>query len=404
MFDYSPYDHARYAELLKTNTIESYRHGEERPLGDILITGATGYMGIHVLAKFLETENDKAYCLVRKGRYPTAAQRLRNMMFYYFGHRYEREFDTRVEVIDGDVTKPESLKPLLKRGINTVFNCAANVKHFSKGTDIEDVNIGGVKTAIAFCLKAKARLIHFSTTSVAGFTEVKDGKPSFTLDERTLYRGQNLDNKYTGSKMMSELEVFKAIAEQGLVAKVIRVGTLAAREEDGEFQINFLTNSFMGRLRSYALLGKIPYSFYSDQICLGPIDVSALAFLKLAKTPAECRLFHAVNNHSLPLGDIIRGMNADGIPVEFVEDDEFNEALDEAAKDPKKANILAAMLAYRNMVGDSSLVPTPLDSDYTTQVLIRSGFFWNASNEVYVKAFINALKELSFFEQDNLVR
>ena len=25
--------------------------------------------------------------------------------------------------------------------IDTVFNCAANVKHFSKGTDIEDVNI-----------------------------------------------------------------------------------------------------------------------------------------------------------------------------------------------------------------------------------------------------------------------
>ena len=185
---------------------------------------------------------------------------------------------------------------------------------------------------------------------------------------------------------------------------MIRVGTLAAREEDGEFQINFLTNSFMGRLRSYALLGKFPYAFYANRVCLGPIDMSARAFLKLAKTPAECRLFHCVNNHTLPLGDIIRAMNADGIPVEFVEREEFNEELDEAAKDPKKANILAAMLAYRNMAGDSSLVPTPVTSDYTTQVLIRSGFFWNASNEVYVKAFINALKELSFFEQDNLVR
>ena len=51
--------------------------------------------------------------------------------------------------------------------IDTVFNCAANVKHFSNGTDIEDINVGGVVNCIRLCEKIGARLIHFSTISVS---------------------------------------------------------------------------------------------------------------------------------------------------------------------------------------------------------------------------------------------
>ena len=68
--------------------------------------------------------------------------------------------------------------------------------------------------------------------------------------------------------------VLEAAANDGLDAKIIRVGTLAARESDGEFQINFLTNNFMGRLRSYCILGCFPYSMLENQVCMGPIDTS----------------------------------------------------------------------------------------------------------------------------------
>ena len=86
---------------------------------------------------------------------------------------------------------------------------------------------------------------------------------------------------------MGERVVLEAAVE-GLDAKVIRVGTLAARESDGEFQINFLTNNFMGRLRSYSLLGCFPYAMIENQVCMGPIDRSCEAFIKLAKTPRAC--------------------------------------------------------------------------------------------------------------------
>ena len=403
LFDFEGYDYSKINELLSKNNVEAFRSGEIKELGNVLITGATGYMGAHLLAEFLRRESGKAYCMVRKGRFDSAAERLENMMFYYFGSDLEEEFKSRVEVLNGDVTDYKYFEPFETLPINTVFNCAANVKHFSNGTDIEDINVGGAVNCIKLCRKLNARLIHFSTVSVSGTTDDISKLSRRELDEQTLYYGQTLDNKYTSSKLMGERMVLEAAAE-GLDAKVIRVGTLAARESDGEFQINFLTNNFMGRLRSYSLLGCFPYSMIENQVCMGPIDRSCEAFLKLAKTPKECCVFNAVNNHTLPLGDIIRQMNENGSKVDFVEYEEFAAALHEAQKDPDKAAILSSMTAYMNTAHGKKIVALPFNAHYTTQILARMGFFWNASNEKYVGDFINVLRGFLFFRKDNLKR
>ncbi len=404
LFDFDDYDYTKINALLAQNTVESFRSGEQRPLGNIMLTGATGYMGAHLLAQYLTEESGTAYCMIRKGRYKTAKERLKNMMFYYFGTRFTEDMDSRVEVMNGDVTDYGCFEQFEGLPIDTVFNCAANVKHFSSGTDIEDINVGGAVNCITLCKKLGARLIHFSTVSVAGTTGDVSALAKPALDEQTLYYGQTLDNKYTSSKLMGERKVLEAAAEDGLDAKIIRVGTLAARESDGEFQINFLTNNFMGRLRSYGILGCFPYAMLENPVCMGPIDTSCRAFLKLSRTPGECRVFNAVNNHTLPLGDIIREMNKCGMNIRMVEYDEFTSALHEAQKDPDKAAILSSMTAYMNTAHGKKVTALPFDSHYTTQILARMGFFWNASNEKYVSHFINALKGFMFFSEDNLMR
>lgn len=404
LFDFDDYDYTDINRVLSENTTESFKSGEFRETGNILITGATGYMGAHLLAEYLAEESGKVYCMLRKGKFDSAKDRLQNIMYYYFDSRYEKDIESRVTVIVGDVTDYKYFEPFEKEDVNTVFNCAANVKHFSSGTDIEDINVGGVVNCIKLCEKTGARLIHFSTVSVAGTATEDSVLLKNRLDEQTLYFGQGLDNKYISSKLMGERTVLEAVAQKGLDAKVIRVGTLAARESDGEFQINFLTNNFMGRLRSYNILGCFPYSMIENQVCMGPIDTSCVAFLKLARTPSKCCVFNAVNNHTLPLGDIIRRMNESGMNIRFVEDSEFAEALTEAQKNPEKAAILSSMTAYMNMAHGKKVINLPCESHYTTQILARMGFFWNAGNEKYVDDFINVLRGFTFFEKDNLNR
>ncbi|MBR0412760.1 MAG: amino acid adenylation domain-containing protein [Eubacterium sp.] len=404
LFDFDDYDYSAINSILEENTVDSFREGEFHDIGNIMITGATGYMGAHLLAQYLKEEKGTAYCMLRKGKFDSAKDRLQNMMYYYFDDRYENDINERVVVTEGDVTDYKSFEPYEKEPINTVFNCAANVKHFSSGTDIEDINVGGAVNCAKLCENIGARLVHFSTVSVAG-TATEDTKLlRQSLDEQSLYFGQGLDNKYISSKLMAERMVLEAAVEKGLDAKIIRVGTLAARESDGEFQINFLTNNFMGRLRSYSMLGCFPYSMIENQVCMGPIDTSCAAFLRLARTPAKCRVFNAVNNHTLPLGDIIRRMNENGMNIRFVDYDDFAKALKEAEENPEKAAILSSMTAYMNMAHGKKVITLPCDAHYTTQILARMGFFWNASNERYVDDFINVLRGFRFFDKDNLNR
>jgi len=401
---FDDYDYTAINEILKKNNLDSYRYGKRREIGNILLTGATGFMGAHVLAAFLKQETGTAYCMVRKGSYSNAMSRLQSVMFYYFSSDLKDILDKRVVVIDGDVTKYESFKALENQPIHTVFNCAANVKHFSSGTDIEDINVGGVENCITFCENRGARLIHFSTTSVGGGMIVQDPSELRVLDEQTLYFGQLLNNQYISSKMLAERVVLEAIAAGRVDAKIIRVGTLAPRDSDGEFQINYLSNSFMGRLRSYWLLGVFPYSGMGSIVRMGPIDTSANAFLRLAKTPKGCVLFHAINCNTTPMINIIREMNRIGMKIRLVENEEFKAELAKAEQDPEKVQVLQSLLAYQNVRLAKAAMLVDASCDYTTQVLAREGFFWNVTDGAYIERFVNSLEELGFFDEDALDR
>ena len=178
----------------------------------------------------------------------------------------------------------------------------------------------------------------------------------------------------------------------------MRVGTLAARNSDGEYQINFTTNTFMGRLKSTLLIGKYPYEAMETPFELSPVDFVARAILLLAQTPKNCTVFHPFNNHTLIMGDLYTEMNKIGLHSEGAEQDEYMTALDKAEQDPEKAKILSSMIAYQNMAHGQKTFTVAKSNAYTMQVLYRMGFMWPVTSFDYMKRFINALRGLGFFD------
>ncbi|MCQ2153995.1 MAG: AMP-binding protein, partial [Bacteroidales bacterium] len=395
------YDYSAINRVLAANTMENFKAGTPLVTGNALVTGATGYLGIHVLHELARSGDvDNIYCLVRAGHGgQTPERRLRSMLFYYFNDDFDTLFKSgRLTVIDGDVTRPDSLEVLLDKGIDTVFNCAAIVKHFSAGTDIEDVNVGGTRCCIDFCLKTGARLIHTSTLNVAGTTVCESRTEGHTLTERELYWGQTLDNRYCRSKFIAERSVLEAVASKGLKAKIMRLGNLASRSSDGEFQINFRSNSSMGQLKAFQTLGCIPYEMITGDIEFSPIDEVSKAVVLLSRTPVECCVFHASTVQHQVFGNVIKCMNDVGIRIAMVENEEFNAKLTEALKNPRKADILQSMLAYSS--GDRFEVLNGSECTYSAQVLLRLGFFWKFTTWDYIEQFLRAITGLGFFDED----
>ena len=388
-FDYTAID-----TLLQGNTLNAFRKGKRQSLGNVLLTGATGFLGIHILRELIDSDAPNIYCLVRAKNQEAGESRLRTLLYYYFADAFKNLFDHRLHVVLGNVT--EDLTTLSIDRVDTVFNCAAVVKHFSEGTEIEDVNIGGAKRCIDYCLKTGAQLVHISTASTRGLWTGTPKSEIFT--EQRLYMGQYLAGKYIYSKFMAERHILDAICHHGLNAKIMRVGNLAARSTDGEFQANFLTNSFMGRIKVYNMLGCCPYGMRNKRVEFSPINEVARAIVLLQQTPRECVVFHPYNIHFQFLGDVLTGLQTVGDGIRFVEQEDYAKAMKLAGEDPQKAKQLSSLLAYQDMAHGQKTTDVERDNDYTTQVLYRLDFAWSPTSWDYVERMLTAIGGFGFFE------
>jgi thioester reductase-like protein len=391
------YDYKEINALLKQNELSSFVSGNKQSLGNICLTGVTGFLGIHVLKEFIDNYQGTAYCIARSSKKVIAEKRLKTMLAFYFENNFEELFGNRIIVIDGDICDDSMYEKLLKYPIDTYIICAANVKHFSVGTDIEDINIGGTVKAIDFCKKKNCRMIQISTYSVAGnrIDDIPD--KSIVMDEKALYYNQDLTNKYINSKFIAEREVMQAI-HQGLDAKIMRVGNLMARSADSEFQINFKTNSFMGMLKAYYLIGYVPYELLNTPVEFSPIDNTARAVLQLSTTPKECNMYHPYNNHTVYYRDVFSALTKAGLPVKYCDIEEWNTIYSEALKDHEKAKYLLSLFAYNFREGIPRIEPVTVVNSYTIQVLDRHGFIWPITTEEYIRRFVVAVKGLGFYD------
>lgn len=393
------YDYSAINGLLAKNTMETFQIGSRQELGDVLLAGATGYLGSHVLGELLTNTTAKIYCLVRAKGNADGAQRLKSTLTYYFSKDYAELFDSRIIVIEGDATNPDTLKNFVPTSAMTVINCAASVKHFAAGNEIERTNVDSVKNLVRWCEKNSARLVHISTGSVIGGR--KDGLPpeNFKFNERVFFAGQVIDdNQYVHSKFMAERFIYEEILKNGLNAKVLRVGNLAPRHRDGKFQINFRTNNIMNTFRAYKVLGKISFDLLGKEMEFSPIDELAKVVLALAITPKDCVCFMPVNPHRALIQDVVEEICKVGYEIKAVSQEEMTSALQVALADGSKSDSLVPLLAYAANNDVKGLGLDDADVSYTLQVLYRLGFRWSETGSTYIANFISKLKELAFFE------
>ncbi|MBQ4364413.1 MAG: amino acid adenylation domain-containing protein, partial [Oscillospiraceae bacterium] len=149
--DYADYDYSAINEILSTSDMQYIDSVYSTGLGDILLTGATGFLGMHILREYLENYSGKVYCLIRKGKYTSPEQRLRSIYHYYFGDTAERFIGERLFCIEGDITDKDKVEALDKVPFQTLINCAACVKHFASNDILSRINVEGVENLVSLC-------------------------------------------------------------------------------------------------------------------------------------------------------------------------------------------------------------------------------------------------------------
>ncbi|MCQ2176957.1 MAG: amino acid adenylation domain-containing protein [Bacteroidales bacterium] len=388
-------DDFEYKDELKYNTIEYAHLVQRKPVGDVLLTGAVGFLGIHILKELLDRNEGRIICLVRKGEMASSEERLQNMMMYYFDNPFEDAFKDRISVIDADITDDNVGEILSSVHFDTLINCAAIVKHYSSDDIIEKVNVHGVENLIAAAMAAGARMVQISTVSVPGVHTKETYIRQVKMHENELFVIDDMDNKYGISKYHAELKMLEAV-RKGLRGKIVRVGNLMGRHSDGEFQINFNTNAFMNALRGFVTIGKCPISHATDPMSFSPIDMTAKAIVLLAGTDDRFTAFHADSRFGFDEMQLIQASNRCGLSIVPVKDEEYYSDYYRMLGDSKVNAKLQGLVT--NDRPDLHMVDT--DNLFTANVLYRLGFSWPLVEPAYLERAIESLLTLDYFEPD----
>ena len=342
----------------------------------ILLTGATGFLGAHILRELLRRKMN-VVCLVRN------EERLRPTLKYYFPKEYEY---FTYKVAKGDIEQPQfGLTPeeyqTLTNKVDMVIHTAANVHHAGNYSDFERTNVIGTQNVIDFCRDANAVLQYTSTASVNGAGTVSQSKADAKFDEFSLDIGQNYtQNVYIHSKFKAEERVLLA-REQGLKANIFRIGNLTWRMKDGKFQKNSQDNGFLDRCRGLFKLG-----MYSSELAAYPIDFTAVdecadAYVRLALHNRVNNIYNLYNPNVFYLESLCNKML---LHVKRVPKEVFERSLKERIQDKE-----IAVLSFYNTIASSSK-NVPISNEFTVNELKKLGFKWSKINLRY----LNYLKTL----------
>ena len=391
-----------FENILKKSIKLNAQH-KYKPKG-VLLTGATGFLGMHVLEQFIKKHDINIYCIIRDDEKITSRVKLYKKLNYYFGDKYDKLIDKRIFAITGDITKigfglkQEELLNLAN-SVDTVINCAANVSHYGNYTDFYNTNVIGVKNIIEFCRSFKTKLYHISTMSVSG-TKLDYSYPtinkqnSIKFDESCMYVGQKLNNVYIHSKFEAEVQVLSAI-NSGLDAYILRMGNLMPRIKDGKFQQNLASNAFINRVKSFCNIGYLPDYILNEPLEFTPIDVSANAIYKIVThTNSQNRVFHIYNPNYVSTKKLFNKAKKLKFDIKTVNEEEFKDKIKNILEDEEKKNTLDYLLNDLNndlhLDYKYDIIPK---SNTTVKYLRRNFFVWPKISNKYLKRFVKLLKK-----------
>lgn len=378
----------RYNSLSYINEITKNNN-----VNNIVISGVTGYLGMHLLYEYLTYYNGKIYCIIRKGNSKTINERFENVFKYYFETVPDNIYE-RVVLIEGDITNIDSIKQLELYDIDTFINCAALVKYFDSKNLIEKTNVEGVKNIVCYCKKNKVKLIQISTTSIGGTKKTDSNIKPFK--ENILFFGQGLENKYSKTKFLAEQVIINEIP-LGLKAKIIRIGNLMPRYSDYKFQINYLDNGFLSMFKAFKYLGMVPEGLLGDSVEMSPVDGIAKTIFLLANTNDKFNVYHSFNNNSIHYYDLIHAMNECGFNIKIVSNDCFENEVKQKIANDSNSEMLIGLFADLTASSNEKVVESEADNTFTTEVLYKLGYSWKNINMEYLINFFNKMIEKSYF-------
>ena len=177
----------------------------------IFITGATGFLGAHLVCELLQ----KGYDVKALKRPQSSLAEFDFISGLYFGQDPNNVLKN-IRWVEGDVLDMDSLEDAIEEGM-IVFHCAAIISFNSEDREhMFKVNVRGTENVVNVCLAKKVtKLVYASSIAAVGKSE-----QGTLTDETAMWDEKDEPSNYSRSKYHAELEVWRGV-EEGLNAVIV---------------------------------------------------------------------------------------------------------------------------------------------------------------------------------------
>ncbi|MFE0727212.1 thioester reductase domain-containing protein [Streptomyces antibioticus] len=325
----------------------------------ILLTGATGFVGTHLLARLLADTEAEIVCTVRAPSVPAADARLHESLRHH-GFTLDDSASARVTPLPADLALPDlGLSQGALAGLaatcDAIFHNAASVSILRDYATLRAVNTESTRQLLRLAAVNSTPLHYISTLSVAPTADQRREVPEAFLPPH----GQ-LRHGYQQSKWASE-RLLEQAAERGLPVTVHRLGRVVGPAGTGHVnERDFLWSV----LRAGIPEGIVPQLF-EDEVWT-PVDFVAGSVVHLCLHPDQTSTGPVFNHATLPrvrLADVHDWVREYGYPVRPLPPRHWR------ARMPRTSDAAATTLAFL----DSTDAETDLTLGHVRADRVRTG-------------------------------
>ncbi|XUL85675.1 amino acid adenylation domain-containing protein [Streptomyces galilaeus] len=351
--------------LLADSTLDpGIRPGMSRAPGEvprrILLTGATGFVGTHLLAQLLSDTAAEIVCTVRAHDPAEATARIHRALDHH-GIVLDERARRRITALPADLARPDlgvSRDALadLATTCDAIFHNAATVSIMRDYATLRAANTESTHHLLRLAAVRTTPLHYVSTLSVA-----PPASRSPEMPETFLPPHEGLRHGYQQSKWASE-RLLEQAAERGFPVTVHRLGRVVGPSGTGYVnERDFLWSV----LRAGIPAGIVP-DLFEDEVWT-PADFVARSVVHLCLAPdrAAGPVFQHATLPRVRLGDIYDWVGEYGYPVRRLPLARWREQL------PRSADVAATTLAFFDSAEQAA--PTDLRLGHVRADNVRAG-------------------------------
>jgi len=281
----------------------------------VLLTGAAGFVGGHLLAELLRQTDAGVVCLVRAASLAAGEERLRRSLAQQ--GLWDAAAASRIEVLPGDLSQPLLGLPrqtfdALGARLDAIYHAGAWVHGLQPYATLKATNVGGAQEIVRLAFRGRTKPLHF-ISSVDVFFAPEYARLGVLLEDDALDHPQGRATGYAQSKWVAD-KLVAAARQRGLPASTYRVGRVSWHSGSGCWSAS---DPLRLALDTCLLIGSAPDLDLG--FLLSPVDFIAAAVVALSQRP-QCwgRCFHLVNPREVRLRQLVEWTRSLGYPLEIV--------------------------------------------------------------------------------------